>query len=78
MPIEKEHADLLGIKEADEIEFDFDVVKDWPEPIIPEDVQKRIEEEDLADSWQDLTAKLDGNGSGGFVLQKTRRLGQKE
>lgn len=57
MPIEKEHAGLLDIKEADEIEFDFDVVKDWPEPIIREDVQKRIEEEDLAESWQDLTTK---------------------
>ncbi len=57
MPIERELLEKFNWKEKEEVAFEFDVEKNWPESVAPEDLLKRLKEEGLLEHWKDLTTK---------------------
>lgn len=57
LPMDGALPEELQLLEGDVLELQFDISRDWPEPDLPEDLSRRIEEEDLISAWQDLTVK---------------------
>lgn len=46
----------LGVASGDTIQLDFSVTKDWPEPAVPTDLQKALQQHPMAQAlWGDIT-----------------------
>lgn len=49
--------EIEGVDAGSEEEFDLELVKDWPEPDMPKDIMKGIEDEGLIELWESFTTK---------------------
>ncbi len=49
--------EIKGIDTGTEEEFELELIKDWPEPDMPRDIMKSIEDENLIELWQSFTTK---------------------